>query len=198
MTCKVLLFDVMDTLVVDPFYTVFPAFFGAPLREVLRQKNPNAWPAFERGELTEAQYRARAFVDGRAYDYDGMTAQIFAAYRFVDGMEALLGALAEAGAKMHILSNYPVWYRQIEARLSLSRFLPWTFVSCETGVRKPDAEAYLGPARRLGVSVDQLVLIDDRAQNCDAARALGLDAILFEGAVPLRAALFARGFLPEP
>ena len=32
---------------------------------------------------------------------------------------------------MHVISNYPVWYKRIEAKLGVSRHLPWTFISCE-------------------------------------------------------------------
>ena len=49
--------------------------------------------------------------------------------------------LRDAGVAMHTLSNYAPWYRQIEQRLGLSRYLPWTFVSCETGSRKPEPQA---------------------------------------------------------
>lgn len=52
-------------------------------------------------------------------------------YRFLDGIEELLSDLNQAGVEMHIMSNYPVWYKRIEAKLVLSRFMPWTFVSCE-------------------------------------------------------------------
>lgn len=44
----------MDTLVRDPFRDVMPRFFGLSLEEMLRQKHPDAWSRFERGELSEA------------------------------------------------------------------------------------------------------------------------------------------------
>lgn len=46
-------------------------------------------------------------------------------------MEALLERLAAAGIRMHAFSNYPAWWALIEERLGLSRYLQWTFVSCE-------------------------------------------------------------------
>jgi len=51
---RVILWDVMDTLVRDPFRDVMPRFFGLSLEEMLRQKHPDAWSRFERGELSEA------------------------------------------------------------------------------------------------------------------------------------------------
>jgi hypothetical protein len=41
----------------------------------------------------------------------GGDAQQVAAYRYIDGMPALLGQLQEAQVPMHIMSNYPTWYR---------------------------------------------------------------------------------------
>uniref|UniRef100_A0A0A9F967 Uncharacterized protein n=1 Tax=Arundo donax TaxID=35708 RepID=A0A0A9F967_ARUDO len=43
----VLLFDVMDTVVRDPFYYHIPAFFQMSMKEHLESKHPTAWPEFE-------------------------------------------------------------------------------------------------------------------------------------------------------
>lgn len=56
-------------------------------------------------------------------------------YRWIDGMEFLLLDLARQGVEMHIFSNYPSWYKRIEAKLAVTRFLPWTFVSCEGPIK---------------------------------------------------------------
>ena len=99
---------------------------------------------------------------------------VASAYRFLDGIEPLLGELSAAGVPMHALSNYPVWFEMIEARLGLSRYLRWSFVSCRTGVRKPDPEAFLGAARALGVAPSRCLFVDDREKNCAGARAVGI------------------------
>ena len=97
---------------------------------------------------------------------------------------------------MHALSNYPEWYRWIEERLGLSRYLSWTFVSCQTRVRKPDRAAYEHAARELGVPPEQLLFVDDREVNCAGARSVGMRAVHFRGDVAeLRSALEASGAL---
>lgn len=191
----VLLLDVMGTLVRDPFHEEIPAFFGMSLRELLAVKHPSAWVRFEHGELTEDELIASFFADGRAFDGVAFVAMLRASYRYIEGVEPLLCELAARAIPMHALSNYPCWYRLIEERLALSRYVAWTFVSCETGLRKPDPEAYLGASRALGVAPERCLFVDDRAQNCDAARALGMDAIVFTGAGALRDALRERGLL---
>lgn len=190
----ILLLDVMDTLVWDP-YREIPAFFGLEFDELWPLVNRRAWPAFERNELDEAAFLGAFFRDGRDFDHAGFLAMIADGYRWMDGMEGLLTELRTANVAMHALSNYPTWSERIEERLELSRFLEWTFVSWKTGVRKPDAESYLGAARTLGVAPGACLFVDDRESNCEAARAVGMPAHRFDGAQGLRAALVERGLL---
>ena len=187
------LFDVMDTLVVDPFYRGFAGFFGMEFDELLGQLHPTTWVEFERGELSEEQARSRFFADGRAMDWEGLKAFLRREYRLVDGMEGLLAELQGASVEMHVLSNYPVWYHMIEEKLRLSRYLQWSFLSCEMGVRKPTTEIYRRAAARLGVAPERCVFIDDREANCEGARAAGMAAIHFTDATGVREELVNHG-----
>lgn len=189
MSRPVLLLDVMDTIVRDPFPTVTPAFFDLRFDELLAAKCPDAWPDFELGHIDEPTLARRYFRDARPVDLPGLRARMREAYDFVPGMEALLAELVGAGFEIHALSNYPVWWQMIEAKLGLSRFLRWSFVSCDTGLRKPDPEAYRHAARALDRAPERCVFVDDRPRNCAAAEALGMRAIVFEGAAALRSAL---------
>lgn len=192
---RVLLLDVMDTLVRDPFYEVVPAFFGMSLDELLAQKDPEAWPRFERGEIDHAEMMETFFADRRRFDHAAFAASVKEAYAFLPGVEVLLAELAARGVAMYALSNYPTWSEWIEEKLELGRFLDWRFVSWRTGARKPAAEAYRRPLRELGMEAAECLFVDDRASNCDAARAVGMRAHRFVDAVELRRALASLGFL---
>jgi FMN phosphatase YigB (HAD superfamily) len=193
---KAILWDVMDTLVVDPFRHVMPAFFGMTLAEMLAQKHPSNWGRFETSELTEAEFLPAFFADGRSFDCEGFKACVRASYTWIEGIEPLLAQLSARGLEMHTLSNYPHWYAWIEERLGLSRYVRWTFVSCLTGLRKPDPAAYAHAARQLGLPAEQLLFVDDRALNCEAARSIGMAAIHFQGDVrALERELAAAGAL---
>jgi FMN hydrolase / 5-amino-6-(5-phospho-D-ribitylamino)uracil phosphatase len=193
---RAILWDVMDTLVVDPFREVMPSFFGMTLAELLQQKHPTAWVRFERSELSEDEFLDSFFEDGRRYDAAAFKAVVRQSYEWITGVEAVLEALRAGGACMHTLSNYPQWYRWIEERLGLSRYLGWTFVSCHTRLRKPDPAAYEHAARELGLAPEQLLFIDDRETNCAGARGVGMRAIHFRGDVAeLRRELEAAGAL---
>ena len=189
---RVLLLDVMGTLVRDPFYDVVPEFFGMSLDELIAVKHPNAWVRFERDHIDEPQMLAEFFADGRAYDHAGLVTTMKGAYDWLPGIEALLESLSAAGVEMHTLSNYPCWYRYIEDSLTLSRWVRWTFVSCKTGLRKPEPAAYRQALAALGVPPGDAIFVDDREDNCAAARAEGIDAIRFEGADALTWALQQR------
>lgn len=192
---SVLLLDVMGTLVHDPFYVEIPRFFGMSLRELLAVKHPHAWVEFELDAIDEPTLLARFFADGRPVDGEGLRAAVRRAYRFLPGIEPLLQALVARGVAMHALSNYPRWYELIEDRLELSRYLQWSFVSCHTGVRKPDPAAYRHAARTLGVEPSACLFVDDREDNCAAAREQGMDAVRFTDASSLHDALAERGLL---
>lgn len=178
---EVILWDVMDTLVTDPFFDVMPRFFGMTLTELIEAKHPTAWVRFERAELTEAEFLRVFFADGRSYDHAAFRAEVHAAYTWIEDMQPLLAALCERGIGMHAFSNYPIWYLEVERRLRLSRYLSWTFVSCRTGLRKPDPEAYRSALQVLGCEPRACLFVDDRADNCEAARDAGMTAIRFEG-----------------
>lgn len=192
----ILLWDVMDTIVRDPFATAMPEFLGMSFETLLRDKHPTAWIEFEIGALTQTQFAAKFFADGRGIDGAGLIDHMRTHYRYIDGVEALLSELNARGTDMHVLSNYPCWYRVIEEQLALSRFLPWTFVSCHTGLRKPDPECFAHAARALGVEPRDCVLIDDRRRNCEGAASIGMNALHFQGdVVALRQQLNQHGAL---
>lgn len=192
---RVVLFDVMSTLVHDPFREEMPAFFGMSLERMMAEKHPTAWIEFELGRLDEPAFLGRFFADGRSFDHEGFVETVASAYRFLPGIEGLLSELAERGTAMHVLSNYPIWYRRIEERIALSRYLPWTFVSTDVGMRKPDPGIFEHVARSLGVRTADCLLVDDQRRNVVAAREVGMEAIEFVDAESLRVELERRGHL---
>ena len=195
---RVLLWDVMSTLVRDPFYEDVPRFFGTSLAELVAAKDPHAWPAFERGHIDGQQLCERFFLDRREVDAQGLCEAMADGYAWLPGVEDIVAELAAAGVEMHALSNYPRWYELIEDRLRPSRYLAWTFVSCKTGLRKPEAAAYRHAVSALGVAPADATFVDDRDDNCTAAQACGLTAVRFEDADRLRAALLADGWPLRP
>ena len=160
-------------------------------------KDPDAWVAFERGAIDEAEFAARFFRDRRPWDAAALFARIRESYAWRPGAEALLRGLDATGVEMHACSNYPSWYRWIEARLGLTRYLPWSFVSCHTGHRKPEAAAFTHLLRELELDPGAVLFVDDQRANREAAEAQGIEAFdparLDSLGDALRAALRRRG-----
>ena len=62
------------------------------------------------------------------------------------------------------------------------RFMRGYHCSCYAGVMKPDPSFYTGALARFGLRPEQCLFIDDRPENIDASRALGIPSILYTDA----------------
>ena len=191
---KTLLLDVMGTLVHDPFYEEMPRWLGLSFDELLAQKDPHAWVDFEFGAIDQETFVERFFADRRPIDGEGLRGVARDSFRLLDGIEELLVELKARGVPMHAFSNYPVWWRDVEQATGLSRWLQWSFVSCDLGLRKPDPKAYREVLRRLGAHAPDCVFVDDRERNVLAAREEGMVGLHFTGAGRLQEELLATHF----
>ncbi|XP_076903939.1 flavin mononucleotide hydrolase 1, chloroplatic-like [Bidens hawaiensis] len=189
----VLLFDIMDTIVRDPFYHDIPAFFGMSMKELLDCKHPTAWIEFEKGLIDETELARIFFKDGRHFDLEGLKSCIYQGYEYLEGVEELLSTLKDNGYEMHAFTNYPIWYRMIEDKLKLSSYLSWTFCSCAIGKRKPDPQFYSEVLQHLDTEPQNCVFIDDRLKNIDAAKEAGINGIQFKNAGSLQQDLSRLG-----
>jgi HAD superfamily hydrolase (TIGR01509 family) len=66
-------------------------------------------------------------------------------------------------------------------------------ISGYVGVKKPGAQIYRIMLDKLGVPAEECLFIDNNLDNVDAARALGIRAVLFENAKQLRRELLELG-----
>ncbi|XP_059317503.1 flavin mononucleotide hydrolase 1, chloroplatic isoform X1 [Lycium ferocissimum] len=189
----ILLFDVMDTIVRDPFYHDVPAFFRMPMKELLECKHPTAWIEFEKGLISEDELSRKFFMDGRSFDIQGLKNCMRRGYSYLEGVEGLLHSLKENGYEIHAFTNYPIWFQMIEDELKLSNYLSWTFCSCVFGKRKPDPDFYLEVVKHLNVEASNCIFVDDRMKNVEAAIELGLKGLQFKNADLLRKDLSLLG-----
>jgi FMN hydrolase / 5-amino-6-(5-phospho-D-ribitylamino)uracil phosphatase len=192
---RIVLFDVLGTLVVDPFYERMPATLGMTFDELIAAKTPDAWLQFERGEIDEAEFFRTFFLDGRSFDQAALKHAVVDGWAWLPGVESILHDLAQANVTRHGLSNYPVWMHELDEKIGLSAHLGQLFVSCDLGVRKPHAGAYVHVLDALGMPAHEILFIDDRKENVTAAEELGMHAHHFCDAETLRADLVARGLL---
>lgn len=192
---RVVFFDVMDTLVKDPFHQGMHKVFGFnSFEEFVAAADHQTWLDFELGKLSEEQvarqfFKASSF--GTPFDWKRLKAFLWDHYVWVEGIQLVLENLqkGEGTIQLHVLSNYPPLYKMIEEKLQVSRYVKWSFVSCDVGLRKPDCKIFQFAVDSLGVSPQYCLFVDDRKVNCDAAKKLGFHTIHFQDSRLLKSQL---------
>lgn len=178
--------DVLDTLVADPFFNGMHKHFNfESFDSFVRAKTPDIWVQFELGQIDEAHLARNFFRDGRQVDLNSFKSYLRGSYKLLPGVEHMLNMLRDRNVEVHLCTNYPIWADLIEDTLALSsRFgVQWTFISAKEQCRKPDRAAYERVAEKAGVLPAECVLLDDRENNCHGAIEAGyLNAIKFEDA----------------
>ncbi|MGC1781265.1 MAG: HAD family phosphatase [Acidobacteriaceae bacterium] len=101
-----------------------------------------------------------------------------------------VGRVQAAGFKTAILSNMGedllAHMRRNFQWLDSFHHLTW---SCELDTVKPEPEIYRHTLERLGVNADEALFLDDKIENVEGARALGMRALLFRDPCTLEADL---------
>lgn len=113
----------------------------------------------------------------------------------IDVNVALVRALRPA-YRCSVLSNADLSLRvRLEGELSLHHLFDDIVISAEVGMAKPAPEIFRLAAHRLGLPPEACVFVDDWDQNVEAARALGMQAVLHrvDQGHDLRAQLAALG-----
>jgi putative hydrolase of the HAD superfamily len=95
-------------------------------------------------------------------------------------------ALRDRGVRVAVVSNCDHATRPVVERLGLVEETDAIVLSFEVRVAKPDPGIYLAALDRLGAAAGESVFVDDQAEYCDGATALGIDALLLlrDGATP--------------
>ncbi|MDV6374026.1 HAD family hydrolase [Deinococcus arenicola] len=92
----------------------------------------------------------------------------------------VLGELRARGLKVGVLSNtLPSIDRTLEA-VGLHDLVDVAVATCTVGIHKPDAGAFLHAVQALGVRPEEVLFVDDKQENVDAARALGMTATVID------------------
>lgn len=183
---KAVIFDCFGVLITDVFGVIVQELQAnapekaAELLELVRAANYGAIDRSEFNEqvaavlgITPEQYLKRA-TDGEAKNM------------------ALLDYILELRKqyKIGVLSNVSrdgFWHRFTHEEAD--KYFDAVVLSGEIGFAKPDAEAFEITADRLGVRLDECVMVDDRENYCDAARLLGMQSALYTSLAALKASL---------
>jgi len=143
--------------------------------------------AYDRGALTGVAYWHAVAADvGRALDAERLAALIAADNALWtqpnEAMIAWAERLQRAGIKTGILSNIgDEMEAGVRARFArLDGFAHHTF-SHRLSMAKPDAAIYRHAVEGMGIPAGEILFVDDRLENIDAARAVGMVAVQYVG-----------------
>jgi putative hydrolase of the HAD superfamily len=103
----------------------------------------------------------------------------------------LVDELHSKGYYVYLLSNYPL--RLHELHWNLFKFFPKIdgyIVSAKEKLCKPDPAIYHLLCDRYNLDPSECLFVDDRQENVDAARSIGMDALLFTDEKKLREYIF--------
>jgi putative hydrolase of the HAD superfamily len=100
-------------------------------------------------------------------------------------LPTLLRRVRRTGIQLALLSNAPEPIAQAIDHSRWSRHFDHCYYSCRLGAAKPDPRAFQIVLRDLGAKPDEVLFIDDRAENTAAARNLGMRTITFTSASAL-------------
>ena len=194
MTVKAVVFDFGGVFTPSPF-TALSAWHvekgldpAVALRTVFGpydQDTDHPWHQLERGEITLAaaaeQIEAAAAERGLELDLFEMFGTLGGSAGVRTDMVEKVLELRAAGYRTALITNnikeYSGGWR---AMIPADDMFDLIVDSSEVGMRKPDHRIYRMALQRLGVEPEESVFLDDAAGNVEAARALGMHAILVE------------------
>lgn len=197
---KNIIFDMGQVLIkFDPEYFIDRLGIKDPkdremlMRTVFRSLE---WSRLDRGSLTdeEAVEIMRKKVPERLYEAVRELVEWYRPVVPVEGMEALVRELKDAGYRLYLLSNACLKQKDYWPDYPASALFDGRVVSSEEGLVKPQPEIYRLLLSRYGLEPSECVFIDDSTPNAEAAYYCGMQAIVFHGDVSeIRSQLSALG-----
>jgi glucose-1-phosphatase len=157
---------------------------------------------YESGRMsTDEFFACFSRVTGTAADRGQLANAVRNIFSPIEPMWDLVRRLHAAGNKLAILSNTnPLqWDYIADGRfpiLAMGRpecAFDWAVLSYEVGAMKPDRAIFDAAIERAGATADEVFFTDDRLENVEGARAVGIDAVQFINADQLIADLGKRG-----
>ena len=110
--------------------------------------------------------------------------------------EPMIRDLQAKGYGVYILSNYgDTMYNCNAVRFRFLKAVDGAVFSYREKVIKPDPVIYRTLLSRYSLKADECVFIDDRQENVDGAKAVGMDSFRADSEQTIRAGLMERGIL---
>jgi epoxide hydrolase-like predicted phosphatase len=130
----------------------------------------------ETGRIEEEEFERRFAERLGLEDAVDLIDSMFRGMKPSEPMVAAVRAARASGIRTGLVSNS--WSTSHYDRTLLADLFDAVVISAEVGLHKPQPEIYLLASNRLGVEPERCVFVDDLRENCAAAEAVGMTAIL--------------------
>ena len=185
---RVVVFDYGEVISVSP-----TAADRAVIEQIARVDPDMFWASYwahrdalDQGSMSVAQYWATIAAETGA-TWNPSTVQLLWAADFRSwisvepGTIDLIARLWEGGTRVALLSNAGFDFAAPFRYSPMAQYFERMFVSAEMDTIKPDPAIYLEVCEGLGITPDQMVFVDNKSINTDAAAALGATVHHFVG-----------------
>jgi epoxide hydrolase-like predicted phosphatase len=134
----------------------------------------------ETGEISETEFETAFGRRLGLKDPVHLIDSMFAGMKPDTSMVAAVKDLRAAGLLTGLISNS--WSTAHYDRQLLAELFDTAVISAEVHMHKPLPEIYRLAAERLGVEPARCIFVDDLAENCEGAEAVGMTAVRHRGA----------------
>lgn len=161
-----------------------------------RRKWERLYAELATGRLTpEEFYKKLKDQVAMQVDYDQFVKSWCEIFFPMQGMEELFAEVEKRVAVGLLSDTDPIHWDYLLPLYPFLKRIKNPTLSFEIGHMKPAPEAYLAAARDVGFPPERCFFTDDKPENIEGARQVGMDAELFGGVGDLRSRLVGRGVL---
>lgn len=146
-----------------------------------------SYPDFMFGRIYEKEF-VQGFLDGSELDlsFKEYTTLFKSGIDPIEGMERILSALSKRFYLATWTNEGTEWANYKMDAPGFRKYFQDIIISGDIGMAKPDMDFYEMALEMTGIDPEKSIFIDDRKENCDAAKTLGIDSIVFENANQLK------------
>lgn len=110
----------------------------------------------------------------------------------ISGIREVIQGVKKEGIELALLSNISKREAKLVQIRGFFDLFDDLFLSCAMGMEKPNRKVFSFLLQETGVLAENCLFIDDKRENVEAAKAMGIDAILFTSPAQLKAELDKR------
>ena len=160
------------------------------------QDNKSHFSEYEKGLITSFQLFERIFKDNRLIKVEDFYSAFTAMFELNQDVAELAASLSK-NYRLSIISNTnQLHFDKIMSEYGdVMALFSKPVTSFEAHVQKPDGEIFRCALKKLACAADDAILIDDKNENVDAARGIGIHGIQYSSSEKLKQQLIELGVM---